>query len=237
MPCVEGYLSLGINSLAKLGRWELLTKLKKTVESWVKTEAMMARKAGLTPNQISVLGVALGAGSGIAYWLAGRAYGLGESGSYGSYLLLAVLLLLASGFCDALDGALARLGGRTSVVGGFADSLLDRYVDASIYCGLILSELCDPFWGLLALVGSLLTSYARARSEAAGVPMETIGLVERAERILIVVAASLINFVWAEAIRWSIVVLGLATNLTVLQRALYFVKRSRASDVRGIYTT
>jgi len=202
----------------------LLTKLKKQVQSWMKTEAKIAQKIGLTPNRISIIGVALGVGSGLAYWQAGAS--AGNPSLYQSYLASAVILLLASGFCDALDGALARLSNKTSAAGGFLDSLLDRYVDASVYCGLILGGLCSPVWGLLAMIGSLLTSYARARSEAADVPMETVGVVERAERLLILAFASLVSLVWLEALNWGVVFLAFATNLTVLQRVIYFFKKA-----------
>jgi archaetidylinositol phosphate synthase len=227
---VENYLTSLSHKYLDRERWKLLTKLKKTVQSWMTAEARIAQKAGLTPNQVSALGVILGAASGFAYWLTGP--NMADSEFHGIYLFSAVLLLLASGFCDALDGVLARLYGKTSVLGGFLDSLLDRYVDASIYCGLILGGLCDPLWGLLALIGSLLTSYARARSEAADVPMETVGIVERAERLLLIAVASLLSLIWTEALRWSIIILALATNLTVLQRAIYFVKKARSQPAK-----
>jgi archaetidylinositol phosphate synthase len=191
----------------------------------MKTQATAAHKIGLTPNQISGLGVILGVASGIVYWQAGLA--IDGPSIYPSYLVTAIVLLLASGYCDALDGALARLHSETSVAGGFLDSLLDRYVDASVYCGLIVGGLCDAFWGLLALIGSLLTSYARARSEAANVPMETVGVVERAERLIIIVLASLLSIIWIDAIRWSIILLAIATNVTVLQRTIYFFKKAK----------
>ncbi len=203
----------------------MLTKLKKTVQSWMATQASTAHRIGLTPNQISGLGVFLGVASGVVYWQAGLA--IGSSSIYPSYLVLAVALLLASGYCDALDGALARLHNEASTAGGFLDSLLDRYVEASVYCGLIVGRLCDPFWGLLALIGSLLTSYARARSEAADVPMETVGVVERAERLIIIVFASLLNVVWIDAISWSMILLAVATNVTVLQRTVYFFSKAK----------
>lgn len=190
----------------------------------MKTQAMAAHKIGLTPNVISGLGVVLGVASGLVYWQAGLT--VDSPSIYPSYLVTAIVLLLASGYCDALDGALARLHDETSVAGGFLDSLLDRYVDASVYCGLIVGGLCDAFWGLLALIGSLLTSYTRARSEAANVPMETIGVVERAERLIIIAIASLMSIVWLDAIRWSIILLAAATNITVLQRVLYFLRKA-----------
>jgi archaetidylinositol phosphate synthase len=189
----------------------------------MKTQATAAHKIGLTPNQISGLGVVLGVASGFVYWQAGLA--IDDPSINLSYLVIAVVLLLTSGYCDALDGALARLHSETSVVGGFLDSLLDRYVDASVYCGLIIGGLCDVFWGLLALTGSLLTSYTRARSEAAEVPMETVGVVERAERLIIIVLASLLNIVWLDAINWSMILLAITTNVTVLQRTIYFFNK------------
>jgi len=189
----------------------------------MKTQAATAHKTGLTPNQLSSLGVVLGLASGIVYWQAGQFVAVSEIFSY--YIAIAVILLLASGYCDALDGALARLHSETTVAGGFMDSLLDRYVDASVYCGLIVGGLCNVLWGLLALIGSLLTSYVRARSEAADVPMETIGIVERAERLIIIVLASLLSIVWVDALQWAIILLAIATNITVLQRVYYFLKK------------
>ena len=74
--------------------------------------------------------------------------------------------------------------------GGFFDSLLDRYADAFILCGIIFGGLTELHWGLAALIGSLLVSYARAKAEAAEVKMESVGLAERAERIVIIALAS-----------------------------------------------
>lgn len=135
--------------------------------------------------------------------------------------------MLASGFCDALDGALARIYGQTTIFGGFLDSLLDRYADAIVLCGIIFGGLCDPFVGLIAVIGSLLVSYTRARAEAAGVKMEAVGIAERAERLIVLVAASFLSVAWREALGWGVIVLAVITNLTVLQRVVYFRKAIR----------
>lgn len=202
----------------------MLTRLKSKVQEWIFIEAKLMHKAGFRPNAITALGVILGALSGMLYWAAG----LSPTYTGRILLLLALITLLSSGFCDALDGALARLYGQTTVLGGFLDSVLDRYVDAAVICGLILGGLCDQLWGLLALVGSLLTSYVRARSEAAGIPMETVGIMERAERILLVTIASIINILQADfpALRISVIILAAASNFTVAQRALYFYRKT-----------
>src|SRR3989337_1758087 len=136
------------------------------------------------------------------------------------FLLLAVVLLLASGFCNTLDGVLARNFEQATVFGGFLDSLLDRYADAVVYSGIIIGGLCDVSWGLVALAGSMLVSYSRARAEAAGIKMESVGLAERAERMLILAVASLVSFYWLPSLKYGIIVLAVLSNFTVLQRGL-----------------
>jgi archaetidylinositol phosphate synthase len=199
----------------------LLTKLKQRVQFWMTAEAKLAHSIGLTPNQVSAVGIAFAVLSALAYW---------KWQFHTLFPILAPLLLLASGFCDAIDGALARLYGEATTFGGFLDSLLDRYADAIIFCGIILGGLCDPFWGLAALIGSLLVSYARARAEAAGVKMETVGIAERAERLIIMAIASFLSIVWLEALSWGVAILAILTNLTVLQRVIYFRKASQRKE-------
>jgi len=202
----------------------LLTKLKQSVQFWITSEAKLAHSIGLTPNQVSAVGIAFAILSAFAYW------------KWRLHLLLLIgapLLLLASGFCDALDGALARLYGEATAFGGFLDSLLDRYADAIVFCGIILGGLCDPFWGLVALIGSLLVSYTRARAESAGVKMEAVGVAERAERLIILATASFISVVWLDALSWSVIILAVLTNLTVLQRVVYFRKASQEKRLPG----
>jgi archaetidylinositol phosphate synthase len=157
----------------------MLTKLKAKVQSAIAAQAKTANKIGLTPNMISATGIVLA-------FLAALAYTRGHEN-----LILAVVLLLLSGYCDVLDGAIARLCEKATPFGGFLDSLLDRYADSAVYAGIMLGGLCTIQWGLIALIGSLLVSYTRARAEAADIKMETIGIAERAERILILAAASL----------------------------------------------
>ncbi|MCX8170978.1 MAG: CDP-alcohol phosphatidyltransferase family protein, partial [Candidatus Bathyarchaeota archaeon] len=114
----------------------MLTKIKHKVQEIISAEAKLMHSVGLKPNMVSALGAALGLLSGAAYWAAG-ALSVGLN-AYRVNLLLAATLLMFSGFCDALDGALARLYGEATVLGGFLDSLLDRYVDSAVICGLIL---------------------------------------------------------------------------------------------------
>jgi archaetidylinositol phosphate synthase len=196
----------------------VLTKLKQRAQLWFTSEAKMLHNLGLSPNQVSIFGIILAVLSALTYW---------QWKLNSLLLILAPLLMLASGLLDALDGALARLYGEATNFGGFFDSLLDRYADAVIICGIILGGLTEVSWGLAALIGSLLVSYARARAEAAGVKMESVGLAERAERLVLLALASFLSFVWLEALGWGVLVLAILTNLTVIQRAIYFRKASQ----------
>ena len=195
----------------------MLTKLKKKVQDMLTLEAKAAHKIKLTPNIVSLIGLALAFFSAAAYAIAQN---------QPIWLLLAVILLLASGFCDTLDGVLARIYQQQSVFGGFLDSLLDRYADAVVYAGVIIGGLCDPLWGLAALAGSLLVSYSRARAEAAGIKMESIGVAERAERMIILAAASIVAIFLPSVLNIGtlnigIILLAVLSNFTVLQRGVH----------------
>ncbi|MGC8997959.1 MAG: archaetidylinositol phosphate synthase [Candidatus Bathyarchaeia archaeon] len=192
----------------------MLTRLKAKVQSAIKTQAKAANKIGLKPNIISAIGILLAILSALAY----------DNGRQSTTMALAVVLLLLSGYCDVLDGALARLCQKTTPFGGFLDSLLDRYADSAVYMGIILGKLCTVPWGLVALIGSLLVSYSRARAEAAGIKMETIGFAERAERIIIIAATSIAEIFFVGIIEAGMILLAVLTNLTVLQRSLYAYK-------------
>lgn len=199
----------------------MLTKLKEKVQVMLVKEAKAAHRIGLTPNMVSAIGIVLACLSSLAY----AAWQINIF-----YLLLATFLLLFSGFCDALDGALARLHYETTAFGGFLDSLLDRYADAVVFAGIIISGLCSVLWGLAAIIGSLLVSYSRARAEAAGIRMESVGLAERAERIIILSIASIVAVLCRPktTMNAGIILLAILSNLTVLQRGMYVYKKLRS---------
>ena len=196
----------------------MLTRLKQKVQQALAAEARAAHRIGLTPNIVTGIG-------GLLAFLSALAYG--AWGPYPSwrtvFLLLAFVFLLLSGFCDALDGIVARLYGQTTVFGGFLDSLLDRYADAAVYAGIIVGGLCFPLWGLIAMSGSFLVSYSRARAEAAGIKMESVGLAERAERMIILLVATFVAVFWQSynVMNVAIIILAMLSNVTVLQRGWY----------------
>lgn len=202
----------------------MLTRLKEKVQQMLSAEAAAAHRLGLTPNMISGIGMAFALLSAITYivWQINTIY-----------ILVATVLLLLSGFCDALDGIVARIHQKSTTFGGFLDSLLDRYADAAVYAGIIVAGLCDVLWGLLAVIGSLLVSYSRARAEAAGIRMESVGFAERAERIIILVSAGIIAYLWEPktVLNAAVILIAFLSNLTVLQRALHVYMKTKKKEI------
>ncbi|MET1101904.1 MAG: CDP-alcohol phosphatidyltransferase family protein [Pyrodictiaceae archaeon] len=99
-------------------------------------------------------------------------------------LWLGILVLLLSGFFDAIDGAVARKRGEASRLGSFIDSLSDRIADILYSYGfLLIGYPASLVLGVISL--SLLISYVRSKYEALlGSSMEGVGIMERADRII-----------------------------------------------------
>jgi CDP-diacylglycerol--glycerol-3-phosphate 3-phosphatidyltransferase len=153
--------------------------------------------------------------SGLAGYLAAR----------GLYVWAGVAIILG-GPLDALDGAVARVTGRESRFGAMLDSVLDRYGEALILAGLgyHLMQTGRPIGAVLAtaaLFGSVMVSYARARSEGLGVDYKG-GLLTRFERLALLVLALLTGYVVP-----ALWVLAVLAHITVAQRVLFVWRATR----------
>ncbi len=169
---------------------------------------------GVTPNMLSVAGLL---GNGVAGFLVAR----GDLGAGGIVMLLASAL-------DMLDGALARRTGKATRFGALLDSTFDRLSEAAVLFGVLLYMLdrghdVQAALAFVAIVGSLMVSYVRARAEGLGVSM-TDGLFTRPERVVLLGVALL--FGWLRAALW---VLAVLTMLTASQR-LFLGARALARD-------
>ena len=138
---------------------------------------------------------------------------------------------MASGFCDTLDGILARTYHQATAFGGFLDSLLDRYADAFMFAGILISGACNLFAGLAALASSLMVSYSRARAEAIGIKMESIGIAERPERIIILAASSLVAIFWFPALNIGVIIIAVLATFTVLQRGIHVYNSTKSQSL------
>ena len=143
------------------------------------------------------------------------------------FWFLAGLAIILSGLFDLFDGVTARKLGKVTALGGFLDSVLDRYSDLLLLISFLVYYLKkeDPDLVILTSfvsMGTILIPYVRAKAEALQVPC-TIGLMERAERIILLSIGTL--FQWMEPVLW---ILAILTHFTVLQRIYYVWKKFRS---------
>lgn len=185
----------------------------------------VARRMGtVNPNTVSWLAL-------LAAGLAGVAFFLGGIG----FLGLALVLILLSAYLDALDGKVAKLFGKASARGDFIDHVFDRYADVFLLGGVAFNAAYAPLWaGTLAIIGVLLTSYMGTQAQAVGQGRHYGGVLGRADRLVLLFLAGLVQLVVAPAggIGWGIspVVLGplgwilllfaVLGNATAIQRAV-----------------
>ncbi len=180
---------------------------------------MVFSKAGLSPNQWTLLTIIP---TFIAlYFLVERQF------------LLAAFFFLVSAFFDLVDGSVARVMGKVSKLGAYLDTVMDRYVEAIIIFGLLFANLPGYYfpiyaWLFLYLLGSFMTTYAKSAAKEKELLESELkgGLLERAERLIILFIGILLAHFNTLYLTYIIVILAILTNLTALQRMRIAAKMS-----------
>ncbi|MFH1068649.1 MAG: CDP-alcohol phosphatidyltransferase family protein [Candidatus Glassbacteria bacterium] len=131
-------------------------------------------------------------------------------------------ILLFSGTFDIIDGKVARATGLESKFGSFFDSTMDRLSDMIIFLGLLYLYLSQNdtkmVWVImLAVIGSLMVSYARSKAEALGIDC-SVGLFQRPERVVYLGFGGILGHVVLYGVVWF---LAIVSNLTVIQRVIH----------------
>jgi CDP-diacylglycerol--glycerol-3-phosphate 3-phosphatidyltransferase len=162
-------------------------------------------KWDLSPNSFTVAGL-------IITSLAAAAFLMG-------YARLGGIFILLGGFCDTIDGLMARTTGKATRFGALLDSSFDRYSEFITFFGIgayftSLEDYGASAGVLLALCGSFMVSYTRARAESLGFEVK-LGFMQRPERIVLLGLGALIHITALEIAIWVVALLG---NLTALQR-------------------
>lgn len=159
--------------------------------------------------------------------------------SYGDYwyilLPLAAIVVILSGFFDAIDGKVARMTFKSSKRGDLLDHVLDRYADVIMIGSVAVSAWCSPYIGILAIIGVLLTSYMGTQCQAIGAGRLYSGLLGRADRVVLLTLAPIVQVIymaitdsaWITIGDYSITIFGIVMlwfaiigNLTAVQRAI-----------------
>lgn len=146
------------------------------------------------------------------------------------HLFAAGFLVLVAGFFDILDGALARHTNRVTNFGALLDSTLDRLAEAVLLLGILVlyareQSLAPILIVCVALVGSLLVSYIRARTEAIGIECQ-VGLFTRAERVVVLALGLLLSQI-DNALLIALAVIVVFSFVTVGQRLIYVWQQTK----------
>ncbi len=143
-------------------------------------------KMGITPNMITLLGLFLNIASTVVL-VAGAEFGIRDNHKYIGY---AGLIILIAGLMDMIDGRLARVSNTESNYGALFDSVIDRYSEMVMFLGICYylvayDYFLSSLFAFVAMIGSVMVSYTRARAEGLGVDC-SVGIMQRPERILII---------------------------------------------------
>ena len=191
--------------------------------------AEICKKAGLSPNTITVLSIIAGCICSLSYYF--NSYFIGS------------LFLLGSDIIDLVDGSVARMTGMETPFGAVFDWIADKYVDTIVLLGVGLSGMpvisnwfnVSPVWDFgivaVAIIGSMMNTFIKPVTYAEigftervegkiDDPLEGIGFFGRPETILVLVLGGLFGFTWI-----SVLVIAVCTNLSALQRIVYLYRR------------
>lgn len=180
-------------------------------------------RAGIHPNVLTTMGFLVTVSAGVAF----------DQGM----VPLAGGLVLFGGVFDIFDGRVARASGLASVFGSFYDSTLDRISEIVVFVGILslyndyrlqLGDVGMIYTVMLAMAGSLMVSYTRARAEALGLDCK-VGLMQRPERIVLIGCAALFfGAAWnGLVLKGVLILMAVLTNFTAVQRIVWIYRHTR----------
>lgn len=174
----------------------------------------------INPNVLTLMGLAVNT---YAAFLFGYATGETQRRMF----FYAGLVIIGSGFFDLVDGRVARASNQVTRFGGFFDSVVDRYSDASLFFGLLVfyargNRFFYVVLTALVMISAIMVSYTRARAESL-IGACRVGFMERPERLVLLIIGALFSYVMAPVL-W---VLAVLSTLTVIHRILYTWQQTR----------
>jgi CDP-diacylglycerol--glycerol-3-phosphate 3-phosphatidyltransferase len=176
----------------------------------------------INPNALTVMGLVVNT---FAAFLFGYASGENQRLMF----RYAGLVIIGSGFFDLVDGRVARASNQVTRFGGFFDSVVDRYSDASLFFGLLVfyargNRFFYVVLTALVMISSIMVSYARARAESL-IGTCRVGFMERPERLVLLIIGALFNVM--APVLWVIAVLS---TVTVIHRVVFTWQRTKEME-------
>lgn len=185
------------------------------------------------PNYVTTVGFLVTISAGAAFFM--------------GHTRIGGLLVLLGGFLDIVDGQVARGTGMASVFGSFYDSTLDRVSEIVVFLGIFSlygggHPDFDYPWMVytvaLAMAGSLMVSYTRARAEALGLDCK-VGVMQRLERVVLIGGAALIfgGAFNGAVLTWVLILMAVLTNFTAFQRIAWVYRHTSHSAPEHVMAT
>jgi phosphatidylglycerophosphate synthase len=196
------------------GRLALLGRIRAKYQALMRPVGKGLGKSGITPNALTTISLVVAIGAGTAYAL--------------KFPVLGAAGLIVSGVVDMLDGAVARATKSANRFGTVYDHVLDRYVEFFVLAGIGMGGFSDWIWVLFCLFGMVMASFTRAKAESVGgLKQCTVGIAERQEKLIILLIGSFLQPFVTGALMVAVIVVGVLSHITVVQRLHYTFKETR----------
>lgn len=182
-------------------------------------------RIGFTPNLVTTIGFVLNIAATIMLL-----YAAGEMTGSTSIVGWSGAVILFAGLFDMMDGRLARIGNMSSMFGALWDSTLDRYSELFTLFGIAMYLILNSWvtggvLTFLAMVGSVMVSYVRARAEGLGIECK-VGLMQRPERVVLTslgaILCGIFDNLWFLVV--PIVIIAILANITAFWRICHCYK-------------
>lgn len=187
-------------------------RLQKILHTALNPVVKLFLAAGLTPNAVTTIGLLLNISVAVIFIFGAEN---GERGDL-SYIGWGGAMILFAGLFDMIDGQVARLGKMTSRFGALYDSVLDRYSELIMFLGICYYLVSFHYFKsslitFVAVIGSIMVSYTRARAEGLGIPCKE-GLMQRPERVITIgisaLACGIAGYYNGGNQKWAVTILG-----------------------------
>ena len=192
-------------------------KIQDRYRSLLRPAIRFIAQSGISPNSLTLAGLIITSTASAALIL--------------QQLRIGGILILIGGMCDSIDGSLARSTGKESRFGALLDSIVDRLSEFVMFFGIIayfmrMQDHTTAVVAFVALCGSIMVSYSRARAEGLGFEAE-FGFMQRAERIVLLGASALFHPVLFKLSIWLVAIFA---NFTAWQRIAHAYRQDETEN-------
>ena len=192
-------------------------KIQDRYRSLLRPAIRFIAQSGISPNSLTLAGLIITSTASAALIL--------------QQLRIGGILILIGGMCDSIDGSLARSTGKESRFGALLDSIVDRLSEFVMFFGIIayfmrMQDHTTAVVAFVALCGSIMVSYSRARAEGLGFEAE-LGFMQRAERIVLLGAGALFHPVLFKLSIWLVAIFA---NFTAWQRIAHAYRQDETEN-------